>query len=120
MSRGFEEDGTSEPRPCGHRAYLERHTSLSYADSRRWWDFALPSLRHDEGVKDERERNQLLQKEPWISLDPHEPPTGDMHENVEEIADGSLLCEKVCSREISQYKPDLQPLIDGCDTAKIV
>lgn len=71
-------------------------------------------------VHNEHERDQLLEKEPRISLNPHQPPAGDVHENVPEITTSFFLREQVGPDKKSQHEGDFQPLIDGGDTTKIV
>ena len=77
-------------------------------------------LRHAVCINDEHERNQLLEKEPRIPLNPHQPPAGDVHEDIPEITTSSLFRKQVGSDEESQHESDFQPLIDGGDTTEVV
>jgi len=77
-------------------------------------------LRHAVRIDDEHERYQLLEKEPRIPLNPHQPPAGDMHEDIPEITTCSFLREQIGPDEESQHESDFQPLVDGSDTTKIV
>lgn len=80
----------------------------------------LPFLRHAICVNDKYERDQLLEKKPWITLNPHQPSASDVHEDVPEIAAGSFLREQVSPNEESQHESDLQPLVNGGDTTEVV
>src|SRR3989344_5535376 len=71
-------------------------------------------------VRDEHERDQLLEKEPRIPLNPHEPPTRDVHEDIPEITTRSFFREHVCPNKESQHEADFQPLISGGNTTKII
>ncbi|MBI2465964.1 MAG: hypothetical protein HYV66_01905 [Candidatus Sungbacteria bacterium] len=77
-------------------------------------------LRHAVRINDEHERDQLLEKEPRIALNPHQPPAGDMHEDIPEIATSSLFRKQVGPDEEPQHESDFQPLIDGSDTTEVV
>ncbi|MDO8591300.1 MAG: hypothetical protein Q7R65_05015 [bacterium] len=77
-------------------------------------------LRHAIRINDEHERDQLLKKEPRIPLNPHQPPAGDVHEDIPEITTSSLFRKQVGPDEESQHESDFQPLIDGSDTTEIV
>ena len=71
-------------------------------------------------VNDKYERDQLLEKEPRIPLNPHEPPAGDVHKDIPEITACPFFREQVGPDKESQHEADFQPLIDGGDTTKIV
>ena len=71
-------------------------------------------------INDEHERDQLLEEKPRIPLNPHEPPAGDVHEDIPEITTGSFFRKQVGPDEESQHEADFQPLIDGGDATKIV
>jgi len=82
------------------------------------YDF--PLLRHTVRVNDEAERDHLLEKEPRVTLNPHQPPAGDVHQHVPEITTGSFLGEQVGPDKESQHESDFQPLIDGSNTTEVV
>jgi len=71
-------------------------------------------------IHNEHERHQLLDEEPRIPLNPHEPPAGDVHENVPEITAYSFFRKQIGANKKSQHEADFQPLIDCGDATKIV
>ena len=77
-------------------------------------------LRHAVRINDEHERDQLLEEEPRIALNPHQPPAGDVHENVPEITAGSFFRKQIGPDEESRHESNFQPLVDGSDTTEVV
>ena len=76
-------------------------------------------LRHAIRINDEHERDQLLEEEPRIALNPHQPPAGDVHENVPEITAGSFFRKQIGPDEESRHESNFQPLVDGSDTTEV-
>jgi len=77
-------------------------------------------LRHAVRVHDEHERDQLLEKEPWVPLNPHQPSASNVHEDIPEVATSPLFRKQVSPNEEPQHESDFQPLIDGSDTTEVI